>query len=766
MYGPLWLLRGSLAFGLGVLLISSASWSWWFLVALTFLFWVPWPHARRQAEGMTGCLMPLFLIFSLVLLGMGRAQLEKFTYEEALQYKEEVYQGQILIEEVKKPGTYVGRLQSPPYGLVILYGTEEGEGNILPGMILVGQGQLALPAKSMNDGSFSYRDYLRDRRIYFILDGGPWKITGVRNTLNGFLHRYRINYLKKLEAVIGEEVRYVDSIFLGKQDGLSEDERADWKLLGISHLQAVSGSQVGALLELLLLLFVISPGPGWWKKPFFLMGIMAYGLLTSTPSVWRAIAFFLLVMLFEGLGWEKQELSLMVFSGVLLVLWNSRVVFQVAFQLSYIIALGVILFGKLIRGEEPWIRKVLPMAHGELSRTLLTGVVSVAFSFPVLLWHFQALAPGTIIATPIIAPVVQGIILIGAFFLFFPMLIGYLVPLVHLMEGIIWVLNRSVEFLARLPFPMIQGAPWPLEVILCWYGFWVGFSFLSFRTWLWRRWRWFTILTIGVAFLWGLWQVHPKSYLEVDFINVGQGDAILVVTPDPKRVILIDGGRSFGELDMGRREVLPFLRRKGIRRIDLLVSTHGDNDHMGGLGSVMEEMPVGQILIPPLAYDIEGDYDHWGSDYGNLLVEAREGLKISLGPVILEVLGPKDGLESPEKNATSVLLSLSIGESSILLTGDCELETMKELAREASGWDVVKAPHHGSRQSWSEGLYGEMDARLVIFSVGMNTYGHPSSELLEDLNAEEIPYLRTDRRGTLSLRLYGDKILANGSILP
>lgn len=676
--------------------------------------------------------------------GLVRGGMDSHSYQTALRLQGP-FRGRLVVEEVRGEKGVVGKIlggeEVDGAGIRVLFYSEKER---VPGEICRADGTLVLPQAAMNQGGFSYRDYLRNIGVYLVLEGASLEREGWMDTPASFLHRIRQEYLLRMEGILGEDLRWLKSTFLGDYGDLTEEEAGTWRKLGITHLLAVSGSQVGALFDLLLLVFVATPGKGRMKFLAFLPFPALYGFLTDTPSVWRAVFCFLILAFLRELRQEPREITALLLSALILLLAWPRYAFQISFQLSYGIALGVIAWRKTIQG-----------AGGPLRKTLAAGGISVLFSLPLLLLYFQSLSLLTLAATPLIAPLVQLVILLAACSLFLPFLNEALPALNLLLIGSIRLMNQGVAWLDVLPEIRLTGGPWPVALILLYYLLLLLLSLPDFR----RRWGKplavcvpIVVLSVFVA------GRLPSGDLEAVFLNVGQGDSILLITPSPRKVILIDGGRAFGESDMGEREVLPALRRRNIRKIDLLISTHGDNDHMGGLNAVLEECEVAAVAVPPLEYDAEGDYAPWQQSYGGKLVQLEEGSRFTAGGVLFEVLGPERGLGKIDKNASSIVLGVSYGESSLLLTGDCGLEVLEELAEDGRRFDLVKAPHHGSASSWRKGIYEDLGAAAVVFSVGENRYGHPSPLILEDLEREGIGVRRTDREGTLAFRLSREKI--------
>ena len=257
--------------------------------------------------------------------------------------------------------------------------------------------------------------------------------------------------------------------------------------------------------------------------------------------------------------------------------------------------------------------------------------------------------------------------------------------------------------------------------------------------------------------------------LSVHFIDIGQGDAILIMSPGG--TMLIDGGPVTPR--GGRMGVVDYIRAQGIRRLDYVVATHPHLDHIGALPAVLSAFEVGRVIMPDAvhttlaferlldAIEANGLAPFAAVGPGN---EWSEGTEFSMGDARFTIVGPTDQFPgSRSLNDWSVVLHLQYGRTSFLFTGDMEREG--EAALVAAGRriraDVLQAPHHGSRSSSTEAFIDAVAPAFVAISVGeYNTYGtypdfHPHQEVLDRFAARGVQILRTDERGTIRFRSDG-----------
>lgn len=271
------------------------------------------------------------------------------------------------------------------------------------------------------------------------------------------------------------------------------------------------------------------------------------------------------------------------------------------------------------------------------------------------------------------------------------------------------------------------------------------------------RWLLILILIFGNLIVWYYISQFFNSKLEVSFLDVGQGDAILIRAPGG-RTILIDGGPGRNILSR-LSEHLPLFDRE----IDLLMETHPDTDHVGGLPDVLGRYSVRGIIKPCI--DSDNPYDkaleNLAKDRGVTEICAESGNIIDLGGgAKMEILYAGWGKVS-DTNTASIVSNLSFGNNKFLFTGDTTIVVEKYLTYTEGNRlqaDVYKVSHHGSKSSNDEKFLQTVNPQISIISVGKNSYGHPHQEVLDDLSSLKSSILRTDILGTVTLSSDGSSI--------
>lgn len=257
-----------------------------------------------------------------------------------------------------------------------------------------------------------------------------------------------------------------------------------------------------------------------------------------------------------------------------------------------------------------------------------------------------------------------------------------------------------------------------------------------------------------------VWKGRDTGMLEVHFLDIGQGDAIYVRAPNGNDM-LVDAGPSPSVL---RRlgEAMPWRDRD----IDVLLESHPDQDHIGGMPDVIERYGVGMFVMPGVesANSTDDEIERLLVEKGIPAILGRRGMRIVLGGgAYFDILFPDRDPKGLETNDASIVGRLSYGSMSVMLTGDSPKWVEERLVAldgaEGLASQVLKAGHHGSKTSSSAPFVSAVDPDFAVVSAGKgNRYGHPSKEVMETFRAHDIPMLRTDEEGTIVFKSDGKGI--------
>ena len=554
----------------------------------------------------------------------------------------------------------------------------------------------------------------------------------------------------RARALFGSRAPLVNALVIGGQTNLDRDVRERYARAGLAHILSISGLHVGFFAAWLGLVLRLAGVPSRPRVGIGIAAVAAYCWLLGFPAPATRAAVMLAV---DGVArWRQRVVAprgTVALSALVLLVIDPWSMHSVGAWLSVAAIAAVIWADRAVR--EPLVLRLLAPA---IAATLVTA--------PITAFTFGTVAPigvlANLVAIPLGAIAVPGVIIALV-------LAGFVAPLASLIAAgsglALALLDLVAGAAARVPGGHVVAQPgWPAALVWC--------GVLAVAWWLWdaprRRW----VIAVRVAgalavLVWGsLVTLGPRDrdgVLTVHFLDVGQGDAEALRTP-AGHWVLIDGGPRTPQGDAGRRVVLPFLRRLGAGALALMVATHGDADHLGGLPAVLEALPPAVVLEPgePLGRplyleflaDVERDRATWHP--------ARAGDKIELDGVTFEVLSPDSAwaAQPEDVNEHGVVLLVTYGATRLLFQADAGLPVEARLAGRVGHVDVLKVGHHGSRSATSDAWLDELTPGEAVISVGAhNTYGHPAPEVVARLLHHHVTTLRTDQLGTITFTTDG-----------
>src|SRR5512143_2865658 len=555
-------------------------------------------------------------------------------------------------------------------------------------------------------------------------------------------------------ALFGGRAPLVDALVIGRTADVDSELRERYARSGLAHILSISGLHVGffaAWLALLLRLAGVPPRP---RLVCSALAVFVYCWLIGFPAPATRAG---LMLALDGVArWRQRVVAprgTVALAAFVVLLADPWAILSVGAWLSVSAIAAVIWAGRAVGGP-PALKVVAPA----IAATLITA--------PITAYAFGTVAPIGVIANLVAIPLgsiaVPGVI--------FALGLSSVVPALGAVlaagsGAALALLDLVAATAARVPGGHVISTPgWPAGIM------WT--AVLAVVWWLWTSPRrpWVVAgraALIAAALAWGsLLARAPRDSdgaLTVHFLDVGQGDAAALRTP-AGHWVLIDGGPRTPQGDAGRRVVLPFLRRLGAGALALVVATHGDADHLGGLPAVVEALPPrivfepGEPLGRPLYLEFLADVERAGATWH----PARTGDRVELDGVTFEVLSPDSGWAAQQEdvNEQSVVLLVTYGATRLLFMGDAGVPVEGRLARRVGHVDLLKVGHHGSRSATSDEWLSELTPAEAVISVGAhNTYGHPAPEVLARLLQHHVATLRTDQLGTITFTTDGHRAL-------
>lgn len=632
---------------------------------------------------------------------------------------------------------------------------------LAPGFKCAVSGELERPMPASNPNSFDYQEYLRHKGIF-------WKLTTIQLKPDYsvkpsgpivFIQYLRQRGTSNIYDHFPEEMApLAAALVFGDRSTMDPDLLEAYEKLGIVHLLAISGLHVGMLAGILFYVLLRLQISREKATNILIVFLPFYSVLTgASPSVIRACAMMLVVLLFAKYSRQLKiapiDTICIVFFLYIFIVPN--VIYDVGFQLSFFVTFSLLLSSLLLA----------KLRFKPLALLICTSFIAQLSSAPIMLYHFYEFSLLGIVANMVYVPLFSIIILpfLLVVFLLYLLLGSFMDPILFLLNHIVSMINWFTKLLSQFPFAVITlGRPLPVFLFL--YFITIPFTLFCFeKAKTIGRTAVFLLIPATIMVL-HYGSNHYGAKGEVTMIDVGQGDSIFIKLPNNKGTYLIDTGGNLqyetaewkkrrNLFDTGENIVVPFLKSKGITKLDKLILTHGDIDHVGGVKAILQSVIVKEVVLPK---------SHEPSELEENIIKLCKEKKISIryafrgdGWSTTEarffVLAPLS--DNMSRNNQSIVIYAHLGGLNWLFTGD--LETKGEALLMAYypnlAADVLKVGHHGSNTSTSDEFLDFLQPKTALISAGVNNrFGHPQDEVLRRLQERDMQIYRTDRDGGIS----------------
>ena len=593
------------------------------------------------------------------------------------------------------------------------------------------EGNLVLPSKNSIFNLFNYKEYLERKEIYYLveiimiqkIDSSKNLLYQLKNKINHHISKYQSS-------------SYLQAFLLGDTSKIDDDILATYQKNGVSHLLAISGMHVSFLSGMLLLLFKKIRFSTLIQYLSVIIFLLFYMILSgNTPSISRAVILFSLISINKVFDLKISTLQLLLITFCLLVINNPNILFDVGFEYSFLISFYLILFQKKLNQD-----------------SYLKGLFQISFfsflvSLPISIFYFYQVNLFSILLNLVFVPLVS--------FIIFPL--SFLTFLLPFLDSVFSFLTQFMETLSllfsnHLSFLLIFRKPH-----LVWILFYYFFLLLF-------RYDYKKIGSLGIILLLSYQYFYLFLFPQTFFImiDVGQGDSLLIHSNN--HTLLVDTG---GKIEYKREKwqirktktiaektLIPLLKSYGIRKLDYLILTHGDTDHMKEANNLVRDFSVSQVIFNPDSYN----------DLELSLIKLLERRKIKyyqnvkrvgLGNLQLSFLNTK---LYDNENDNSNVLYFSYFNFQFLLMGDASKKRESDILvnYNLQNIDFLKVGHHGSNTSSSKEFISKISPKYSLISVGKdNRYGHPKDSVLDILKDTKI--YRTDINGSIEIQLKKNK---------
>lgn len=592
--------------------------------------------------------------------------------------------------------------------------------NVSYGDYIYVYGVFKKPKENGNFNLFNYKRYLLSNKINYVVTAS--KIIVIKKNDNVF-YTLKNNLLRKIENA-NKSKGYILAFLYADKSLIEKDVYTKYQKIGVSHLFAVSGMHVSLIsIVLLKLLNKIKE-----RKRYIIVSIFLsiYLFLTNfTISMVRATFQFILFFINKSfkLNIDNSNLVLLLFS--ILVIINPYNIYNIGFLFSFIISFTLIRCSKLIKGKF-------------IIKSLKTSLISFFSSMPVLINNFFEVNFLGIILNIIYIPFVSYIL--------FPLsLVTVLFPsLDNILYMFISYFEKITDFFSNIKFLSFSICKMNIFLIIMYY---IIFIYILKR-------KKSLVYKIIIAIISLIFLINNGRIVnnEVSILDVGQGDSSLIRLKNKN--ILIDTGGNIN-YDISKNILIPYFKSVGIKKIDYLVLTHGDYDHMGEAINLVENFKVEKVIFNCGPYN----------DLENELIEVLDKKKIKYYSCIKELNIDNNKLhflqtkEYDNENENSNVIYTELNGYKFMFMGDAGVGKEKDILEKynVSKIDVLKIGHHGSKTSSDKNFIDEMNPKYSVISVGKNNrYGHPNKEVLNNLDNSKI--YRTDQDGSIMFKIKNNKL--------
>ena len=590
---------------------------------------------------------------------------------------------------------------------------------LLYGDKLLVKGKLYTPVDSTIFNSFSYKDYLYNKKIFYIVKASS--INKIENNSNYFYTLKNILYDRVNKFESGN---YIKTLLFG-DNSLDSDVKDSYRINGISHLFSISGMHINLIIGIL---YIYLDRVTYNKHIKYLISdvfLVFYLIFAYTSSLLRASIMFIFSSINYFFKFEINKIDIILFTLVIAIFINPFIIYDIGFIYSYLISFFLILFYDKYKNKNYFVKGVY------------TSVIAFLVSFPITVFYFYEVNVFSIVINILIVPIVSIVLIpLAIITLFFPICDNILFFFTNLLEDISFFLN-NISFMR-----VIFYKPSIVIVIL--------YFIIIYGIYRYKKFIYLFLIVILIHYIYP----YFNNNLEITMFDVGEGDSYLVSFPNNLGNILIDTGEDDGYSIM-KNNIVMYLKSKGIRKLDYVIISHGDKDHIGGLVNLVNNFRVDMVIFNRgdkslLEEEDIGILENKGIKYDTF------GDKISVHGIGLYFLNDKI---FDNENDNSNVIYFEYLKYKFLFMGDASSNVEDYIMSRYNLSDIsfLKVGHHGSKTSSSKKFIDYITPRISLISLGrVNIYGHPNKEVLENLNNSKI--YRTDLDGSINIKINKNKV--------
>lgn len=584
------------------------------------------------------------------------------------------------------------------------------------GSSVIVKGKLVSPKNNTVPYLFNYKKYLYNKRVYYTLKIDNIKI--LKENSNSFI-KLKNKVIKHVNSY--KDSTYLYAFILGKTELISDEVLTSYRENGISHLFALSGLHVSIFSSILLFILKKLRFKEILNYVLIFIFLLLFSFITGfSPSILRATLLFFLLSINKVFYLNIRTLDILYLVFIILVIINPFIIYNLSFILSFTAAFFLIFSSDLLKGKNYFVS------------LFKVSLLSYFASLPLSIYYFGYTNLLGTILNLVFVPLVS--------FVVFPLtLLTFIISKFYSILNITTNLLESLSLLFN-KFKIIIYFP-RINLIFVFIYLSILMLYIKFK----KKICLYLIIVLLIFF-----KIRPymDNNTYIYYLDVGQGDSILVVTPHLNKTILIDTGGivSFNEnykSNIVKNKTIPFFRRIGINRVDYLFLTHGDYDHAGEANVLLSNFCVKKVFIN------KGNINNIEKKINNKEVLRLKNFVIDN----IKVNSLNNNVFNNENDDSTILL-FNIYDYKFLFMGDASIKTEEYLLNNyiLPNVDILKVGHHGSYTSTSTDFINVIKPKYSVISVGENNiYKHPNKNVLDILDNTKL--FRTDVDGTIEVKI-------------
>ena len=603
--------------------------------------------------------------------------------------------------------------------LLITYKYQDKEFNNLSyGDKIKVKGTLITPSKNTNQNTFNYQKYLYYKKIYYLVEATS--INKIANN-NNYLYTIKNTLYQKIDKL--KSSNYIKTL-LFCDNTLSKEIKESYRINGISHLFSVSGMHINFFVSIIYLYLNKITYNKRIKYLITNIFIITYLILFPSSSLLRSAVMSILYSINYLLKLKIKKIDILLLTLGVSLLINPFIIYDLGYIYSYTITFFLVLSSSTLKKKN------------KISKIIYISLLSFLVSIPITIYNSYEINIISILLNIILVPIISIIIL--------PLtILTYIFPI---LDSILYLFTNTLEtislFISKINITKIIFPKPSLLIIVLYYIIFL----LSYQN---KKYFYLNIILLIIIYI----SPYLNSNFEVVMFEVGEADCHLIKYPYNKNTILIDTGKNEYKI---KNEVIPYLKSIGIKKIDYLIITHGDEDHIGGSITLINNFQVKNVILN------KGTFTDLEKELIKNLNKKKIPYQININKINLSnhTIYLLNNTKYNNENDNSIITYFTYQKYKFLYMGDASINTEDNLLENynLNNISILKVGHHGSNTSSSKDFISQINPSISLISVGENNiYHHPNKEVINNLSKSRI--YRTDINNMVKLTINSKGIL-------